>query len=74
MKVRATRKRLGGSDKAQRRAVALKLKAAYEAGATTQGIAVRFGFARTTVRNLLHEVDTAMRPPGAQPLEPQVQL
>ncbi|MCU1685404.1 MAG: hypothetical protein JWQ81_6143 [Amycolatopsis sp.] len=49
---------------AARRALAIKLKAAYEAGATTTSLAAEHGLAMHTIWRLLKEVDTAMRRTG----------
>ncbi|WP_327346542.1 helix-turn-helix domain-containing protein [Streptomyces europaeiscabiei] len=53
----------------ERRAVAARLRAGYEAGASVADLVDRHGISRGTVQRLLHEAGTTMRVPPP-PLRP----
>ncbi|MEC3974883.1 helix-turn-helix domain-containing protein [Amycolatopsis sp. H20-H5] len=55
------------SNAARRRALAGRLKTAYEAGETTYSLAAEHGMPVNTVWRLLKATDTTMRPTGPKP-------
>jgi predicted transcriptional regulator len=44
-----------------------EMRAAYEAGATIEELALETGHATNTIRKRLHDAGTVMRPPGMKP-------
>ncbi|MFJ9745733.1 helix-turn-helix domain-containing protein [Streptomyces chartreusis] len=54
----------------RRVAIASQLRAAYEAGASVVELVERHGISRSTVKRLLNEAGTDMRPAGRPALRP----